>query len=168
MSAPNPIELFNEFIRDNVDPKHHAHFADNDDNQAERVREAIRGAVAPGPTLSAGDSGDGADALASPRDIITDALGGGWPQAEAALEALDRAGYSVVSRVWVAQLDLTADAGGYIGVHTTAEGAVAAVVRWAGDIGIVVDDLTTESGSRILDDHPDIASYGVFHVEVQR
>ncbi|ORA24880.1 hypothetical protein [Mycobacterium aquaticum] len=105
---------------------------------------------------------------ATPREVISDALGGGWSMADAALDALDRAGFSVVSRVWVAQLDLADGDAGYVAVHTTPEGAVSAVIRWAGQLGIVVDDLTTESGSQTLDAHPEVASYGVYNVPVER
>lgn len=39
------IELFDQFVRQYVDPSLHAHFADNDNNAAERVRQAIREAA---------------------------------------------------------------------------------------------------------------------------
>lgn len=50
-SRPSPVgtttalEMFDEFVRDYVDPSLHAHFADNDDNRAEYVRRAIRRAA---------------------------------------------------------------------------------------------------------------------------
>lgn len=40
------LKLFDGFIRDYVDQSLHAHFADNDNNAAERVRRAIRDASA--------------------------------------------------------------------------------------------------------------------------
>ncbi len=81
---------------------------------------------------------------------------------------LDRAGFSVAARVWVATLDFINNEASYCSVHTTPEGAVAAVIKWAGENGINVDDLTTGSGSEILDDHPEVQSYGIGYVPVQK
>lgn len=118
---------------------------------------------------------------ATPRDIIRPAISdtivdGSWElterdvdaAADDALAALDRAGFAVVDRVWVAELDLCDDGGSYVAVHTTPEGAVAAIVGWAGGLGIEVDDLTTESGSETLDDHPDVRSYGITHTQIRK
>jgi hypothetical protein len=49
--CPDPIEVFNIFIKRNVDTKHHAHLADSDDNDAEFVRRAIRDAIVKMGTL---------------------------------------------------------------------------------------------------------------------
>lgn len=40
--AGSPVEAFNHFIMKWVDPKWHAHLLDEDTNDAERVRDAIR------------------------------------------------------------------------------------------------------------------------------
>lgn len=42
VKSGNPIEAFNHFIMAWVDPKWHAHLLDNDENDAERVRQSIR------------------------------------------------------------------------------------------------------------------------------
>ncbi|GAS94429.1 putative uncharacterized protein [Mycolicibacterium canariasense] len=119
--------------------------------------------------------------VATPRDIIRAAVGsnivdGSWETSESDLEdaadgvltELDRAGYAVVNRVWVAQLELVDGAGGWVSVHTTPDGAAGALVAWAQGVGIDIDNYDPAAGSRILDDHPDVESYGVSHVEVQR
>ncbi|SKU30429.1 Uncharacterised protein [Mycobacteroides abscessus subsp. abscessus] len=106
--------------------------------------------------------------VAAPRDILADSLGGGWPQADAALDALDRAGYAVVAKVWVAQLELIEHRGGWIGVYVTPEGAAAALVKWARDVGVPIEHYDPATGSEILDEHPEIETYGVSYVEVQR
>ncbi|WP_052956752.1 hypothetical protein [Mycolicibacter heraklionensis] len=51
--SDDPIVVFDAFVVLNTDPSLHAHFADNDTNDAERVRAAIRRAIAP-TTLSGG------------------------------------------------------------------------------------------------------------------
>jgi hypothetical protein len=40
--ATDPIKAFNLFVKRNVDPSRHAHFSDDDDNEAEFVRRVIR------------------------------------------------------------------------------------------------------------------------------
>ncbi|MCT7373377.1 hypothetical protein [Mycolicibacterium llatzerense] len=120
----------------------------------------------------------------APRDVVSSTLGRLMPYSDSPqpdtsrrvldqaageiLADLDRAGFSVAARVWVAELDLGDDGGSYVAVHTTPEGAVAAIIRWAGEVGIAVDDLDTESGSETLDEHPDVRSYGVCYVPVQK
>lgn len=46
MTVDDALKAFDDFIRDFVPVALHAHFADNDNNAAERVRQAIRGASA--------------------------------------------------------------------------------------------------------------------------
>lgn len=60
--ATDPIEAFNLFVKRHVDPSLHAHFADDDDNEAEYVRRAIslaidRAARQPFATGGAGGGG---------------------------------------------------------------------------------------------------------------
>lgn len=43
--ATDPIDAFNLFVKRNVDPSLHAHFADSDPNEAEYVRRAIKAAI---------------------------------------------------------------------------------------------------------------------------
>ncbi len=44
-NATDPIAAFNLFVKRNVDPSLHAHFADSDPNEAEYVRRAINAAI---------------------------------------------------------------------------------------------------------------------------
>lgn len=57
--ATDPIEAFNLFVKRHVDPSLHAHFADNDDNEAEYVRRAIRAAMGPRVIVAAGGGAEG-------------------------------------------------------------------------------------------------------------
>lgn len=61
-SATDPIAAFNLFVKRNVDPSLHAHFADSDGNEAEFVRRAIRAAIdrAALTALVGGGAGGGA------------------------------------------------------------------------------------------------------------
>lgn len=106
------------------------------------------------------------------RDIVRGVMEGEAPfperATEAILDSLDHAGFAVVARVWVAQLDLVDGQGGWIGVHVTAEGAAAALVEWAQGVGIAIDGFDYATGSEVLDGHPDVESYGVSFVEVKR
>ncbi|MCT7373384.1 hypothetical protein [Mycolicibacterium llatzerense] len=54
--ATDPIAAFNLFVKRNVAPSLQPHFADNDDNEAEYVRRAIRGAMVPRVVVAAGGS----------------------------------------------------------------------------------------------------------------
>lgn len=49
--ATDAIEAFNIFVKRNCDPTLYAHFMDDDDNEAEYVREAIRQQCAKAKTL---------------------------------------------------------------------------------------------------------------------
>lgn len=44
VKSANPVEVFNHFVMAWVDPAWHAHLLDDDDNDGERVRDAIRAA----------------------------------------------------------------------------------------------------------------------------
>lgn len=98
--------------------------------------------------------------------ITADTPADAW--ADDALAALDRAGFAVVANVWVAQLELIDGQGGWVSVHTTAEGAIETLIGWARGVGIELTTYTTDSGSTVLDDHPDVETHGISYVPVQR
>lgn len=54
--ASDPIAAFNLFVKRHVPAELHAHFADDDDNEAEYVRRAIRAAMVPRVVVAAGGS----------------------------------------------------------------------------------------------------------------
>lgn len=111
----------------------------------------------------------------SARDVIAQVIDevsvGAWFGQDAAAEVLARleaAGFAVVDRVWVAELNLDNGAG-YVGVCRTREGAVEKLIGWASNVGVDIDeyDYDPENGCEALDDDPGVEGYGVYHLEVE-
>jgi hypothetical protein len=108
------------------------------------------------------------EADATPREVLTAALGDAG-QADAALAALEAAGYAVAAHVWVATLELAEDGVGWVGAHVSRQGAEEALVSFCQRSGVEgIDEYDADTGAEELDEHPAVASYGVSYLPVQR